>query len=84
LEKISHQTFEGISISIDNKFFEDCVIVDCVLEYSGSEVAFERTYLSRCRYVFLGAANSTLRMLEFADAMPARVDLWRESAKLIQ
>ncbi|MEO6923420.1 MAG: hypothetical protein ABI142_06305 [Bryocella sp.] len=84
MKKISHHSFEDTSLSIDDKIFKDCTIVNCVLEYSGGEVSFERTHLSGCRYVFLGPANSTLRMLELAQIMPARIELWSESATVLQ
>ena len=43
MELVQGQTIEGESLSIDEKRFIDCVLIDCVLEYRGSPVSFTRT-----------------------------------------
>jgi len=49
---ITGQKLENQHLEIDNKTFKDCVLVGCTLEYSGGDVAFLRTKVTECRYVF--------------------------------
>ena len=49
---------------MDGKSFVDCILHDCVLEYSGGSLVLERTQLTGCRYVFFGGARGTVHFLQ--------------------
>lgn len=57
--------FNAETITLDNKHFKDCMLLDCTLLYAGGPVIFERTALTGCRYRFCGEARRTLDFLEF-------------------
>ncbi len=75
---IESETFTGESIELDDKQFIDCTFTNCVLEYHGGEVIFDRTQLDRCRHVFYGRARQTLRYLQGVGLMPFRPSEWGE------
>ena len=77
---IKECTLQNECIDIDDKMFIDCNLVDCFLKYSGGEVTFERTRITGCSYLFKGAANSTLRVLDLLGANPKQVVLWQDPA----
>lgn len=70
METIEGRTIQGESLTIDGKHFIDCTIIDCVLEYRGDPVNFERTYMRGCRHVFFGRARRTLQYLQNVGLMP--------------
>lgn len=78
METISSRTFEGQLMSIDNKRFINCEILDCVLEYSGHAVSFEHTRLKGCRYVFFGRARRTVHLLQGFGLMEYDPAEWGE------
>ena len=57
------------SIAIDNTTFVDCTLIDCIFEYSGYPVRFERTRMRGCRYVFFGLAKGTVKFLQETGLM---------------
>ncbi len=58
METIQNQTIESESFAIDDICFINCTIINCILEYSGGPVMFNRTRLQRCRYVFSAAPDA--------------------------
>ena len=78
MQLVEGQTIQGESLDIDNKYFIDCTLEDCILEYSGRPVTFERTHLRRCRYVFHGLAKSTVQFLQSTGLMPYEASQWGE------
>ena len=78
MEIVSGQRIQGESILIDDKTFIACQIVDCILVYNGGPIAFQRTTLSRCRYVFTGPARQTLHFLQNTGLMPHDPAEWGE------
>ena len=78
MEDILFQTIEGESLTIDGKHFVDCLLIDCILEYSGEPVSFERTLMRGCRYVFHGNARSTVQFLQETGLMPFVPSEWGE------
>jgi hypothetical protein len=78
MQLVQSQTIQGESLDIDNKYFIDCTLEDCTLEYSGCPVTFERTHLLRCRYVFRGLARTTVQFLQCTGLMPHEPSEWGE------
>ena len=78
MELIQGQTILGESLDIDNKYFIDCTLEDCTLEYSGRPVTFERTHLRGCRYVFHGLAKTTVQFLQCTGLMQHNPSEWGE------
>ena len=78
MEIIQRQTIRGESIEIDDKSFVDCTLIDCILEYSGHPVNFERTCFQGCRYVFFGRARRTVHFLQGAGLMTFNPADWGE------
>jgi hypothetical protein len=64
MEVISGLTIKDECVAIDDKHFIDCTLINCILEYSGSDVAFDATRIRGCRYVFFGRARQTLQFLQ--------------------
>ena len=78
MESIIGQTIENESVAIDDKHFIDCTFINCVLEYSGRQVEFERTFMRGCRHVFYGRARRTLQYLQGTGLMPYAPSEWGE------
>ena len=78
MEIITGQNFSEANLCIDNKHFINCHLVDCILEYSGGDVIFERTNLRGCRHVFYGRARRTLHYLQGVGLMPHNPRDWAE------
>ena len=64
MHTVSSRTFEGEVLTIDDTLYCDCVLINCTLEYSGGPVAFERTKMRGCQYVFFGRARRTVHFLQ--------------------
>lgn len=84
MEIISSRTIEDQSLEIDDKSFIDCTFINCILEYSGRPVNFERTMMRGCRYVFFGEARSTVHFLQGIGLMPHEQSEWAEFSDTIQ
>jgi hypothetical protein len=78
LKKIENQTIEGQSLSMDDTAFINCIIKDCILEYSGSSFKLIDTELKSCRYVFYGPARGTVHFLQSVGMMPPASSEWGE------
>ena len=83
MEIINGLIIENQSIAIDDKHFIDCTLVNCILEYSGTNVAFESTQLRGCRYVFHGRARQTLQFLQGVGLMAFNPQEWGEFAETV-
>jgi len=81
---ITGQKLENQHLEIDNKTFKDCVLVGCTLEYSGGDVAFLRTKVTECRYVFHCAESCALRALALIKVHTFHIQNWRETSEPIQ
>jgi hypothetical protein len=81
---VQNQTFEGEILAIDDTIYSDCVMINCTLEYSGGPVAFERTQMRGCHYVFYGKARRTVHFLQGVGLLENRSDEWTEIPHLIQ
>lgn len=84
METVQDQKLEGLSLTIDDKHFIDCTLIDCILEYSGRPISFERTIMRRCRYVFFGSARSTVHFLQGVGLMEGSPLNWGEFPESVQ
>jgi len=48
VQTVSNLTIENETVCLDNKHFQNCVLLHCVLQYSGQEVLIERTAFEGC------------------------------------
>ncbi len=78
MQIVQQQKLEGLSVSIDDTHFVDCTFIDCILEYSGRPISFERTVMRGCRYVFFGSARSTVQFLQGVGLMEGSPLNWGE------
>ena len=83
MEIVQGKTLESVSIVIDGTMFVDCTMVDCILEYSGGPVTFERTQMRGCRYVFFGQARATVHFLQNVGLMDQHPFEWAEFPVLV-
>jgi hypothetical protein len=83
VEIVVGKTLESVSVVIDGTTFIDCKMIDCILEYSGGPVAFERTTMRGCRYVFFGQARATIHFLQGVGLMENYPTHWGEFPSLI-
>ncbi len=83
MELIQDQTFEGELLSIDEKQFVDCTLINCTLEYRGLPVSFTRTRMRGCRYVFFGSARSTVHFLQGVGLMTHVLGEWGELSETV-
>ena len=83
METIRDLALHSGSLQIDDKRFIDCSFTNCVLEYSGRPVLFERTHLRGCRYVFFGPAKCTLHFLQCTGLMPHEDAEWAETSESV-
>jgi len=48
MEIIEGETFSGESVELDDKHLINGRFIDCILEYHGGEVRFDRTHMNGC------------------------------------
>lgn len=71
-------TFRDEHVSLDGKHFEDCIFIDCTLEYSGGDLSLERTSMHGCKHILRGYACQTakyMRSIGLFDNAPGK---WTE------
>ncbi len=78
MEIIEGEVFSGESVELDDKHFINCKFIDCILEYHGREVGFDRTQMNGCRHVFYGRARRTLHYLQGVGLMQYSPSDWGE------
>jgi hypothetical protein len=78
MEVVQGQVIQGQSVEIDHKTFIDCTLINCILNYSGEPVTFQRTRFQGCRYVFFGLARRTVHFLQGAGLMDYDPADWGE------
>lgn len=83
MHTIQNQTIEGEKLRIDDTRYSDCLLIDCTLEYSGGPVAFERTQVRNCQYVFFGQARRTVHFLQGFGLLPNAPHEWAEFSQLV-
>lgn len=65
-------------MELDDKHFINCKFIDCILEYHGREVGFDRTHMNGRRHVFNGRARRTLHYLQGVGLMQYSPSDWGE------
>ena len=83
MELIQGITLTDELVTLDEKHFIDCLLVNCLLRYSGQDVIFERTVFRGCRHVFYGNARSTVHYLQNVGLMENGLGDWREFAEAV-
>jgi hypothetical protein len=83
VEIVQGKTLDSVSVVIDETMFIDCTMIDCILEYSGGPVSFERTNMRGCRYVFFGQARATIHFLQEVGLMDHHPSEWGEFPTLV-
>lgn len=85
MQTVQNRVFEGEVLTLDGTLYSDCTLNNCVLEYSGGPVAFERTKIRGCQYVFFGRARRTVHFLQGVGLLDAAPNEWGEfPTKLLQ
>lgn len=84
MQTVQNRTFEGEILSIDDTLYSDCVLINCTLEYSGGPVAFERTQMRGCQYVFFGRARRTVHFLQGVGLLGCGTNEWAEFTPVVQ
>lgn len=64
MERVDGKSLSDQVVNMDGKHFVDCVLSNCVLEYSGKPVVLETTRFEGCSFRFKGDAAMTLRFCE--------------------
>ena len=83
MQIVSNVAFENETVCLDNKHFEDCVLIRCVLEYSGQEFTLERTSFKGCRLKLSEGAGRTLQFLQCMGYMSEGVGDRQTSAPVL-
>lgn len=78
MQTVQNRTFEGEVLTLDDTLYCDCVLINCTLEYSGGPVAFERTRMRGCHYVFFGRARRTVHFLQGVGLLFGNDMQWAE------
>lgn len=84
MQNVQNRTIEGEVLTIDDTLYSDCVLINCTLEYSGGPVAFERTQMRGCQYVFFGRARRTIHFLQGVGLLDCGMNEWAEFSGLVQ
>ena len=78
MQKIHGITFKDNSVRLDGKHFIDCIFIDCTLEYSGGDMALERTAVHSCKHVLYGYALQTADYMRTMGLCDLTADKWTE------
>jgi hypothetical protein len=60
-----NQTFTNTSVTLDDGEFHNCNFTECTLHYGGAPLEWEDCAIENVRFVFHGAAQRTLGLLQF-------------------
>ena len=63
MEIITGKTFVREQIILDNKYFDNCKIVECTLLYSGKQFRLSDTSIEQTNIRFCGPAENTVSLL---------------------
>lgn len=84
MHTVQDQVFESQTLIIDDTLYSNCVLINCTLEYSGGPVAFERTRMRGCHYVFFGRARRTVHFLQGVGLLENNREEWAEMPTILQ
>lgn len=64
LEKIENETFQGQTLQLDGKHFNNCHFVRCILQYAGNAVVqLKKDSFAECTFVFIDSARRTMQFI---------------------
>jgi hypothetical protein len=71
----SNQTIRNQRIVLDDNTYSGCVLENCEIVYRGGEVRIDFDTRS-CRWIFEGAALSTIKFLQATGMLPTDPKQW--------
>ncbi len=77
MEIVTNTQFQDETVCLDNKHFCDCVLLRCVIEYSGEELLIERTSFTGCRLNLSDGAGRTMQFLQCMGYMDEVSGDWK-------
>ena len=84
MQVIQNETIQGTRLPLDGKCFVNCILVKCVLEYSGGAVDFQQTVFRGCKYVFFGPARATVHFMQAVGLANDEPAMWAEFTDRVQ
>ena len=70
--KYMNKTFAGEVFQIEECYFVNCVLKECVLFYGGGTFEWENTTFENCQWKFQNEARNTLQLLMTIGLLPAQ------------
>lgn len=64
MQAFKDKTFENQSFVIEEVYFENCVLRNCDLFYSGGDFEWVNASFDNCRFHFRGAAKNTQTLFQ--------------------
>jgi hypothetical protein len=77
MDLIENKNFSNEEVSLDDRHFQNCRFINCVLAFSGGEVTWDGTQFEGCKFRFIGAAARTAQLLDIfglASGRPSKVE----------
>jgi hypothetical protein len=71
MQKYDKAILTKATLVLEDGFFNECVLTDCDLFYSGGDVEMVNTKLDNCRLHFRGAAQKTIQTLQVIGMLKA-------------
>jgi hypothetical protein len=68
--KYENQTLTSQLLVVEDCWFVNCTLRQCVLYYSGGPYEFENVKWDNCQWKFQGAAQQTVAVLSMIGALP--------------
>jgi hypothetical protein len=72
IAKYEGQTFTKKVFQLEECWFVNCVLHECVLFYSGGSFEFENTHFDACQWKFQNAAQRTCGLLSMLGILGAQ------------
>ena len=71
IAKYEGQTFKKKLFRLEECWFVNCVLYECVIFYSGGSYELENTTFNQCQWKFQGKAASAAQLLAVIGMIPA-------------
>ncbi|MGB6690900.1 MAG: hypothetical protein WBE76_23955 [Terracidiphilus sp.] len=68
--KYENQTITNQILQVEDCWFVNCTLKQCVLYYSGGTPEFENARFENCQWKFQGAAQQTIALLSLIGLLP--------------
>jgi hypothetical protein len=78
--KYENQTITGQILQVEDCWFVNCTLKQCVLYYSGGPFEFQNVKWDNCQWKFQGAAQQTIAVLSMIGALPIQPTHLQSSA----